>query len=354
MLSRRAGARASKADPDRGTTRVSRILRRREDSVFDRTTCIPRVRASGYGAGRRPPRLPVALLLLAWTGAGWGQEAPYRLLASWKAGPEVQEVHSLCFDRDGHLILVDSIASRVHRYTRDGKRLGEIGRGPGSGEGEFAGPRDAKVSPAGEIFISDGNNQRVQVFDRQGRFLRAFGSKGKGPGQLLRGHALDFGPDGNVYLVDVDNSRIIIFDPSGKFLGAWGKAGKGPGLFNAPHGLGFDPEGNLFVSNYYGPCQKFTAAGRFLLEFAPAGYRSWAFFHAMATDSKGNVYLAARDSSRKRNAVVMFDNQGGFLCEFSPSSGRVVKNVAVDAEGLVFVAADSKDFHGIEIFGPGQ
>jgi len=319
---------------------------------LNRTTCIPRVLASGYGAGRRPPRFLVALLLLAWTGAGWGQQPPYRMLASWKAGPEVQEVHSLCFDRDGHLILVDSIASRVHRYTRDGKRLGEIGRGPGSGEGQFAGPRDAKVSPAGEIFISDGNNQRVQVFDHQGRFLRAFGSKGKGPGQLLRAHALDFGPEGNVYLVDVDNSRIIIFEPSGKFVGAWGKAGKGPGLFNAPHGLGFDPEGNLFVSNYYGPCQKFTASGRFLMEFAAAGYRSWVFFHAMATDSKGNVYLAARDSGRKRNAVVMFDNRGRFLREFSPSNGRVVKNVAVDAEGLVFVAADSKDFHGIEIFGP--
>ncbi|MGC8794094.1 MAG: hypothetical protein ACP5U2_11960, partial [Bryobacteraceae bacterium] len=76
------------------------------------------------------------------------------------------------------------------------------------------------------------------------------------------------------------------------------------------------------------------------------------YFHAMATDSKGNVYLAARDSSRKRNAVVMFDNGGRFLREFSPSEGRVVKTVVVDGQGLVFVAADSKDFHGVEIFGP--
>lgn len=317
-----------------------------------RTTCIPRVLASGSGAGPRPPRCFAMPLLLVVTVACLAQEAPYRRLGGWQAGPEVKEVHSLCFDRDGNLILVDSVGSRVHRYTADGRRLGEIGRGPGSEPGQFAGPRDCKVSRSGEIFISDGNNQRIQVFDHQGRFLRTFGGKGKGAGQLLRAHALDFGPDGNVYLVDVDNSRVAVFDPSGRFLRAWGKAGKGPGLFNAPHGLGFDHEGNLFVSNYYGPCQKYTSEGKFLLEFAPAGFRGWTFFHAMGADSKGNAYLAARDESRKRNAVVMFDNRGRFLREFSPEQGRTVKTVAVDSQGRVFLAVDGKDFHGVEIFGP--
>ncbi|MGC8793349.1 MAG: hypothetical protein ACP5U2_08160, partial [Bryobacteraceae bacterium] len=65
-----------------------------------RTACIPRVPASGRGAGVTPPRtFLVALSLLAVAGA-WGQPPSYRLLASWKAGPEVKEVHSLCFDRD--------------------------------------------------------------------------------------------------------------------------------------------------------------------------------------------------------------------------------------------------------------
>ncbi len=316
-----------------------------------RTPRIPRVRTSGRGAGSRPPRAwMIALVFLA--AASPARQAPYRRLAQWQAGPEVREVHSLCFDLNGNLILVDSVASRVHRYSPHGHRLAEIGRGPGSGPGQFAGPRDCKVAGSGEIFISDGNNQRIQVFDQEGRFLRAFGSKGKGPGQLLRAHALDFGPDGNLYLVDVDNSRVIVFDPAGKFLSAWGKPGKGPGLFNAPHGLGFDAEGNLFVSNYYGPCQKYTARGKLLLEFAPAGFRGWAFFHAMATDSEGNVYLAARDESRKRNAVVMFDNRGRFLREWSPQEGRTVKTVAVDRQGRVYMAVDGKDFHGIEIFGP--
>ncbi len=301
---------------------------------------------------------PYKHLLLALLGAALlapdclGQAAPpYRLLRAWDAGPEVKEVHSLCFDQKGDLILVDSIASRVHRYTVQGQRVGEIGRGPGNGPGQFAGPRDAKVSPSGEIFVSDGNNQRIQVFAPDGSFLRMFGSKGNGPGQLLRGHAIDFGPDGKLFVADVDNSRIAVFDAEGKFLYAWGRAGKGPGLFQAPHGLGVDPEGNLFVSNYYGPCQKFGPDGRFFFEFAPAGFRGWIHFHSMATDRRGNVYLAARDADR-RNAVVMFNHEGRFLREWSATAGRGVRAIAVDKEGLVYLAADSRDFHGVEVFGP--
>lgn len=279
------------------------------------------------------------------------QAPPLRSLGSWNAAPELKEVHSLCFDRDGNLILIDSLGSRVYRFTRDGKRLGEIGRGPGNGEGQFAGPRDAKVSAAGEIFVSDGNNQRIQVFSHEGRFLRMFGSKGNGPGQLLRAHALDFDARGWLFVADVDNSRIAVYDSSGKFLYAWGRAGKGRGLFQAPHGLGVDPDGNIIVSNYYGPCQKFTPEGKILAEFGPGGFRGWIHFHSMATDLRGNVYLAARDAKR-RNAVVMFDNRGRFVREWSASEGRGVKAIAVDRQGLVYVAVDTKDFHGVEIFGP--
>jgi len=318
---------------------------------LNRTVNIFLVRTSSGGAGRLPPRALLLCLLLAALAALPAEPPPYRSIRSWNAAPELKEVHSLCFDGDGNLILVDSLGSRVWRFTADGRRLGEIGRGPGSGEGQFAGPRDAKVSAAGEIFVSDGNNQRIQVFSSDGRFLRMFGSKGSGPGQLLRAHALDFGAAGRLFVADVDNSRIAVYDSSGKFLYAWGRAGKGRGLFQAPHGLGVDPEGNIVVSNYYGPCQKFTPEGKLLNEFGPGGFRGWIHFHSMATDQRGNVYLAARDAKR-RNAVVMFDNQGRFLREFSASQERGVKAIAVDRQGQVYVAVEGKDYHGVEVFGP--
>lgn len=311
---------------------------------------------------QQPKRFPETRSLdrrcfLALVTGAWGAPQPPagsapQSLGGWNAAPNLREVHALCFDRNGHLILVDSLGSRVQRYDKQGRLQNEVGNGPGDGPGQFAGPRDAKVNRAGEIFVSDANHGRIQVFTAEGAFLRQFGSQGSGPGQMLRAHALDFGPDGRLFVADVDNSRISVFDSSGKFLYAWGRAGKGPGLFQAPHGLGVDPEGNVFVSNYYGPCQKFTPEGRFLYEFGAAPFRGWIHFHSMAADGKGNVYLAARNA-QGRNAVVMFDNQGRFVAEWSASAGRGIKAVAVDATGLVYLAVDAADYHGVEVYGLG-
>ncbi|MEN6603514.1 MAG: hypothetical protein ABFD86_13965, partial [Bryobacteraceae bacterium] len=214
-------------------------------------------------------------------------EPQYEMVRSW-LNPQgvpnaLKEAHSLCFDQDGHLILVDSVGSRVHRFTPEGKWLSEIGLGPGNGQGQFNGPRDARVNRAGEIFISDANNYRIQVFSPEGKFLRMFGSKGSGPGQLLRAHGLEFSPDGTkLYVVDVDNNRVSVFDPrNGKFLFSFGKKGESSGEFRDAHGIGVAPNGDVIVSNYYGPTQRFSAEGKFLYDFGPAGFRGWMHFHSM-------------------------------------------------------------------------
>ena len=279
-----------------------------------------------------------------------------KLVRSWGGDPRMphplKEAHACGFDKDGNVLIVDSVGSRVHRFTPEGKWLGEIGSGPGSGPGQFNAPRDAKTSHAGEIFVSDGGNFRIQVFSHEGKFLRMFGEKGTGPGQFLRAHALDFSPDGRLYVVDVDNNRVSVFEPSGKLLFAFGKKGVRTGEFRDAHGLGIAPDGDVYVSNYYGPVQKFSADGKFLFEFAPAGFRGWVHFHSMGTDGAGNVYLAARDA-RRGNAVVMYDHRGAYVTSWSVrEAGRElgVKSVAVNRVGLVHVAVESPTRHGVSVY----
>jgi len=182
----------------------------------------------------------------AWATVLMSQGAPtYRLVSKWGekgTGPgKFVDPHSLCFDREGNLIITDAIGGDVYRYTKEGKYLGEIGSGPGSASGQFKGPRDVKVDAAWNIFVSDGDNQRIQVFSPSGKFLRAFGRKGAAPGEMLRVHAIWFTPSNRLYAADVDNSRIMVFSDLGKYLFAWGKAGTGPGEFHAPHGLAAMP-----------------------------------------------------------------------------------------------------------------
>jgi DNA-binding beta-propeller fold protein YncE len=290
-------------------------------------------------------------------GAGLAAAPQYRLVRCWTnpAGMPhpLQEAHAACFDRDGNVILVDSIGARVHRFTPEGRWLGEIGAGPGSGPAQFQGPREAAVNRAGEIYIADTNNYRIQVFTSAGKFLRMFGERGSGPGQLLRAHGLAFSPDGRrLYVADVDNHHVTVFDPAGKFLFSFGQRGERPGELRDPHGIGVDGRGDVYVGNYYGPVQKFTAEGKFLQEYGAAGFRGWIHFHSLTADRHGNVYLAARDAA-SRNAVVMYDRRGRFVTEWTvPDEGKELqlKSAVADPAGRVWVTVETGDRHGLAVF----
>jgi DNA-binding beta-propeller fold protein YncE len=284
-------------------------------------------------------------------------EPEYELIRSWlnptgMPNP-LEEAHSICFDKDGNVIVVDSIASRVHRFTPEGKWLSEIGFGPGSNPGQFSGPRDARVNSKGDIFVSDANNYRIQVFNHEGEFLRMFGQKGRGEGQFLRGHGLEFSPDQKrLYIVDVDNNRVAVFDPSGKFLYNFGRKGSAPGEFREAHGIGVMPDGDVIVSNYYGPTQRFTPEGKFLYDFGAGGFRGWVYFHSMTTDNRGYTYIAARDQQR-RNAIVIYDDRGEYAGHFIAKTGegeQGVKTAAVDRDGNIYVAVEGRGVHGVQVF----
>jgi DNA-binding beta-propeller fold protein YncE len=287
-------------------------------------------------------------------------EPRFRLVRQWTNPPgtrnPLKEAHNSCLDRDGNIIITDSVGSRVQRFTPEGKWLGEVGEGPGSGRAQFAGPREARVGANGDIFVADTNNHRIQVFDNAGKWLREFGSKGSGPGQMLRVHGLAFSPDyRRLYVDDVDNSRISVFDPSGKFLFSFGRRGERTGELRDPHGLGVDAQGNVYVSNYYGPVSKFTADGKFLFEYAEGGSHGWIHYHYGTADRDGNVYLAGRTAD-DRNAVVMYDRRGAYVTAWPvPAEGGgelSLKSIDVSPQGRIYVTIENKNQHGIAIFDP--
>ena len=67
------------------------------------------------------------------------------------------------------------------------------------------------VDRFGRIFICDTLNHRVQVFDKAGKWIYSFGSKGNGPGQFTGPEAMTITNDGNIYIVDKGNSRVQVF-----------------------------------------------------------------------------------------------------------------------------------------------
>jgi DNA-binding beta-propeller fold protein YncE len=147
----------------------------------------------------------------------------------------------------------------------------------GSAPGQFYGPTAIGGDAAGNIYVSDGLNNRIQKFDANGNFLLQWGTRGSGPGQLWFPWGIDCDATGNVYVSDLWNNRVQKFSSNGQYLARWGSLGSGPGQFdNAPF-LAVDDSDRVYVADGTNRrIQKFDADGHLLdiwstPEFSTAG-----------------------------------------------------------------------------------
>ena len=149
----------------------------------------------------------------------------------------------------GTAFVCDSGANQVKLY-RDGQPVATFG-GYGSAPGQFDFPAGIWISPAGEVYVVDQNNSRVQIFDRSGVFLRLFSlntdSSGAGPSGRSQGIAGD--SNGRIYVADTYQGQVQVFDAQGNFLSTLGSYGDGAGQFRSPVGLAADPYGRLLVAS---------------------------------------------------------------------------------------------------------
>lgn len=153
-------------------------------------------------------------------------------------------------DTWNHIVIVLDQEGRVVRQLGQRGVLTDIGDGgdPASSPGLFFGPRGVAVLND-EIYVTDTGNERVQVFSKDGTFLRAFGGFGTGSGQLQEPTGIVAGPDGNLYVADSGNGRIAVFTHQGAYLkeipvDAWaGQLG-----VDRVNYLAFDSKGTLYLT----------------------------------------------------------------------------------------------------------
>jgi hypothetical protein len=130
-------------------------------------------------------------------------------------------VRDVAVDDNGTIFLAEE--RRVSSYDQNGNLLWRLGKDANSGSGsggsgnaEFSYVFGIAVSPEGEVFVADRNNNRVQVLDRNGTFKRKFGSNGSAPGQFNQPQDIAFLLDGT--LIVGDNSYLHYFQQDGTFI----------------------------------------------------------------------------------------------------------------------------------------
>ena len=295
------------------------------------------------------------LLALAWFGGAlnWNREAPYELVQSWG--------------------------------------------GPGTSDGRFNEPTGIAVG-ADEVFVSDARNRRIQVFDKQGRFLRAFNEGLERPmnlewhdgrlyvadffadqilvyqadGKLLHVIAPPDGlhnpggvavrPDGALLVADTYAHRVLLLGPDGKVLKAWGtpgETGSASGEFNYPADVTLAPDGGFYVADGYNDrVQQFDAQGNFVRKWGgPFGvnlhgpFKGWfATATSIAYGPNDKVFVADFYHDR----VQKFCDHGGYITSFGAAAPDSATHTAiavdVDSDGGVWVANYAR--HRVEQWRP--
>lgn len=188
---------------------------------------------------------------------------------------------------NGDMYVVARDASTVTVY--DAQTLGEKRSWGtlGSGNGQFDRPCDVVVSDVGEVFVADADNDRIQVFDVNGGYLRQFGSLGSGNGEFnisCTGAALAIG-GGELFVADNNNARVQVVDLDGNYLRQWGSSGSANGQFDGLHGLDYN-NGHVYTAEWSGErVQVFTAGGIFQGKLDVPGYRT----EDVSVDPSGTV-----------------------------------------------------------------
>jgi WD40 repeat protein len=197
------------------------------------------------------------------------------------------------YDPEKHVWIIDRQSQQILEFTNDGKKLlrtlGERGVA-GTDHGHFGRPTDIDWLPDGTFFISDGyDNSRVVKFDKNGKYLLEWGTKGTGPGQFNLVHALAIGANHQVYVVDRNNQRIQVFDENGKFIKQWPVDGR-------PTAMIVDAQQNAWVleGNPGGKIGKHDASGKYLASWGAQGDFPGTLIaaHDFSVDSAGAVYVS--------------------------------------------------------------
>jgi DNA-binding beta-propeller fold protein YncE len=219
-----------------------------------------------------------------------------KFLRSWGDGL-IKTAHGLRIDRDNSVWVTDIGHHLVMKFDPDGKLLLTLGTKdkPGVGPDHFNRPTDVAITPAGEFYVADGyGNARVVKFSREGKFLKEWGRKGTGEGEFNLPHAICLDANGRVYVGDRENNRVQVFDAEGKFLSAWKESG-------APYGLFLAGNERLFVADGRADWVKvLDLDGKTLGRWGEkgAGPAQFRVPHAVCLDSHGDVYVAEVDGKR--------------------------------------------------------
>src|SRR6476469_8325952 len=253
--------------------------------------------------------------------------------------------HSVRIDKDDNIWAIDKGSDMVIKFDQNGRVLMVFGRRKESADAEtkpwedvdpplphvdglFRQPTDVAWDSNGNIYITDGYvNSRVAKYDRNGDWVKSWGTKGTAPGQFRLPHAIAIDRNNNVYVGDRTNRRIQVFDTDGKFLrmftidvppvpGTRAVNGNTPtgerlaAVIGAPNAICISPGPSqvMFIgeSTFPGRIFKVSLDGKVLGVIGRSGrlLKQFSGAHQLACPSENEVYVAETSNWRVQKLLI--------------------------------------------------
>ena len=176
----------------------------------------------------------------------------------------MNEPGGLAIDRENRLLYVSDVAlDQVLVYDADSlKLLRKMGTTGKNHElmtpGDFAKPTGLAVDSEGNLYVCDTLNDRIEVFDADGKFITTYGKNGDGPGYFARPKGIAIDSDGHIWVADGMEDRVQVFTNQWQLCITFGGHGLLPGQFQGIVGITIDKNNRVFTSEIYpGRVQQF-------------------------------------------------------------------------------------------------
>jgi hypothetical protein len=244
--------------------------------------------------------------------------------------------------RENTLLLSDHGNDKIQELDKNGTFIKSYGSA-GSNNLQFNNPTEIAIGPNNRIYITDTNNHRIQVIDRNGSFIKSFGTSGTNDGKFNKPWGICISLDNEIYITDQGNHRVQVFDLNGTFRRKWGEFGDLDGKLNNPKGIDVDDSGQVYIldSTNKRICI-YSKAGNFLskINVDRGGNSSFVWPYFLKIFSNGLIATGGENTNYNQHWLRLREKNGNLLrtLNFDPPFYAKGSPSAMDADGKIFFA----------------